>query len=84
MITAHGDFIPEHKIGDEVTIKSREWYNAHKERDGYIRHPSWCVCFNPKMSAHCGEKTRIVDMNDYCYRLDGINQGFIDEFFEKE
>lgn len=50
------------KIGDWVTIRSREWYEQHRNYYGYITgHES---DFIPSMAGMCGQKLQIVSMTD--------------------
>lgn len=77
---------PKYDIGDEVIIKSIDWYNNTKDRWDNICLDGGNITFIPEMSKYCGKTATIVDIDDYgYYRLD-IDKGeydWYDEMFEK-
>ena len=69
----------EYKIGDVVKIKSIDWYNNNKDKDGYACNTN----FLPEMSEYCG-KNAIITQDDmyYCIDLDGGNHWWSAYMFE--
>lgn len=70
----HIDLVEEEsselKIGDTVTIKSLDWYNANKDKEGDI----WCngCYFLDKMSRFCGKSYTISNITKTGkYQLEG-------------
>lgn len=56
----------ELKVGDKVKIKSKEWYNANKDKDGDITKLS--PTFVESMAAFCGCIATVRHVNKtYCY-----------------
>ncbi|MFA5420125.1 MAG: hypothetical protein WC341_16855 [Bacteroidales bacterium] len=45
------------KEGDEVTIRSNEWYTKKKDKFGKVNVP---FTFMQKMAQYCGKKAQIV------------------------
>ena len=48
----------KYKVGDNVRIISKKWYDEHKDKDGNICG-AWC--FLKRMSRFCG-KTYVIDV----------------------
>jgi len=56
------------KEGDVVTIKSLEWYDKNKRKDGYIIHG--IESFAPWMSVYCGKIAKIIKSEPDKYYID--------------
>ena len=59
------------KVGDKVRVKSLEWYNENKQKDGTIDFDG--TIFTPKMSECCGKEYKIIDIDedgDYTLSID--------------
>lgn len=70
----------KYNVGDRVVVKSLEWYNRHKDRNGNVNVPQ---CFVSGMSRFCGQVLTISDVypgNCYCVKEAGFN--WTDEMFE--
>lgn len=50
-----------YKVGDKVRIKSREWYEANKNKYGDVDFP--CCAFTAAMSAMCGKVYEITSVD---------------------
>ena len=76
----------KHKVGDIVKIKSREWYNENKEKDGIVRLKE--QPFARSMSEYLGKTAKIMEikMSKLWYGLDIDEQwwNWTDEMFEDE
>ena len=76
----------KHKVGDIVKIKSREWYNENKEKDGVVRLKE--QPFARSMSEYLGKTAKIMEikMSKLWYGLDIDEQwwNWTDEMFEDE
>lgn len=73
----------KHKVGDKVRIKSIDWYNENKDKNGIIR--LFELNFVPEMSKYCGREAIITACGSYgTYKIDidKINW-FNDEMFEE-
>lgn len=73
----------ELRIGDKVRIKSREWYEANKNKHGTVN----CKYgFVDDMAVFCGRSFKIKNiMLKGGYRLDGAGDWtFSDEMFEED
>jgi len=57
----------KHGIGDTVQIKSREWYDKNKDKNGDVRFGFGKEPFISKMAVYCGQKAWIKkdDVGDY-------------------
>lgn len=53
-------------IGDKVRIKSKEWYDANKDKYGSIKNCG----FIADMSRYCGKEARILHESDGFYTID--------------
>lgn len=67
----------KYKKGDLVRVKSREWYDAHKDIDGYVDR------FVPPMARFCGKIATVTTVSDDSYTLD-LSDGwlFTDDMLE--
>ena len=76
----------KHKVGDIVKIKSREWYNENKEKDGVVRLKE--QLFAQGMSEYLGKTAKIMEIktSKLWYGLDFDEQwwNWTDEMFEDE
>ena len=76
----------KHKVGDIVKIKSREWYNENKEKDGVVRLKE--QPFERSMSEYLGKTAKIMEIktSKLWYGLDIDEQwwNWTDEMFEDE
>lgn len=65
----------KYKIGDRVRIKSIDWYNKNKDKNGYV---DVGVLFDKEMSRWCGKTMTIIKVNQLYYTMeeDGISQFF--------
>lgn len=73
----------KHKVGDIVTIKSKEWYD--KNKDGYGDIKCGKEGFVEWMSEYCGWSSEIIGYKDQCYIL-SVDKGewlWTDEMFEE-
>ena len=73
----------EYKIGDQVKIKSLDWYNENKDEDGDV----FCgeYDFVDNMTKFCGKVVTIQDCYEHdCYTIKEDNEGFVftGEMFE--
>lgn len=73
----------KHKVGDEVQVKSLDWYNTNKNKDGNVilKGPS----FTEYMSEFCGQIVTIKEIknNQYIIEEDDFGWDFTDEMFEE-
>lgn len=69
---------PKYSIGDEVTIKSLDWYNSNKGENEYIND------FVGGMSKYCGQKATIIEVlpNGYFIDIDSNKFYWNDDMFE--
>lgn len=74
------DIVP--KVGDKVKIKSREWYEKWKDRDGVIAELG-CFSFIPEMSKYCGKVLEIRCGHDTTFLLKDAKYGWTIEMFEE-
>lgn len=79
----------KHKVGDIVQIKSLDWYNNNKAKDGWVPNPSnYNNSFAEGMSKYCGKQYIVKLKNDYSYALadldnkETINWSWQDYMFE--
>jgi len=74
----------KHKIGDVVTIKSKEWYSKNKDKFGNVECGH--VYFVRGMSKYCGVIAVIKDVDKgdelYSIDIDGYAYFWTDEMFE--
>lgn len=73
----------KHKVGDKVRIKSREWYEKNKNKDGDI------LCggtfFVDDMVCYCGETATITSIDKtYNINIDDNEFRWTDEMFEDD
>lgn len=68
----------KYNIGDKVTIRSLDWYNANKDERGYVGY------FVPSMANYCGQEATIVEVINriYLIDIDDSNWFWSDEMFE--
>lgn len=73
----------KYKVGDKVKIKSREWYESNRNKDGeYVVSG---LFFTDNMTKFCGKEATITysDEDDGTYQLDiDSSYWFNDEMFE--
>lgn len=74
----------KYKVGDIVTIKSKEWYDENKDGDECIEFSAGC--FSLPMSAYCGRDAMVSRVYEYTYGvdIDGGLWNWTDEMFEEE
>ena len=83
---------PKLELGQKVTIKSLDWYNSNKDKNGAVILSA--EVFVEEMAEYCGKTATIVDVfkdldgesNAIMYRidLDGRGWNWTDEMFEPE
>lgn len=73
----------KHKLGDTVTIKSKEWYDSNCDGLGDVPLKG-DIYFAQEMSKYCGYIATITEVYYDCYRLDidGDEWDWTDEMFE--
>ena len=72
----------KYNVGDKVRIKSLDWYNRNKDKNGYV---DVGVLFDEEMSRWCGKTMTIIKVNQLYYTMeeDDISHFFwTDEMFE--
>ena len=74
----------KYNVGDKVRIKSLDWYNENKDKDGFVDFST--SVFVPGMSQFCGKIVTIEDVfeeeDDVVYCMEGIDYDWTDEMFE--
>ena len=84
-------YLPKLSLGQKVTIKSLDWYNSNKDKNGDIILSA--EVFVEDMSEYCGKTATIVDVfkdldreDAIMYRIDLDERGWnwTDEMFEPE
>lgn len=74
----------KYKVGDKVRIKSLDWYNENKDKDGFVDFST--SVFVPGMSQFCGKIVTIEDVfeeeDDVVYCMEGIDYDWTNEMFE--
>ena len=75
----------KYKAGDQVRIKSIDWYNENKNVDGIVELSTHV--FVPGMSKYCGMIVTIDDVfedtdGNVAYYMDGIDWDWTDEMIE--
>ena len=55
----------KYKVWDKVKVKSIEWYNANKDKNGYV-HCQGTLYFIPQMLDFCG---KIVTIDGKKYKI---------------
>jgi hypothetical protein len=72
----------KYKVGDKVRIKSIDWYNENKNKDGIIDCGN--ANFIPDMVVYCGDILTISTVNEDLsyYYVKGIRYAFKDEMIE--
>lgn len=75
------------RVGDSVTIKSIDWYNKHKDKNGIVRNSIYEYRFQEEMVKFCGNTYTIQDIDMFndlpVYHLEGIAKlGFSEYMFE--
>jgi hypothetical protein len=70
----------DHKAGDTVRIRSKEWIDAQgKDEDGNIHFPGEKSVFNLDMQKHAGERVAIQEVQDRgVYYLEELNNAWED------
>lgn len=58
----------KYKLGDKVRIKSLDWYNQNKDKDGFVRCGD--KVFDNYMSVFCGSVVTICGIYPYGYGYD--------------
>lgn len=64
------------KIGDNVIIKSGEWYNTNRDRHGYVEEVGENCSFIPAMAKYLGNEATIIRINNDGYSIDIDNGRF--------
>jgi len=66
------------KVGDTVKIKSLDWYNANKDKNGYIFDG---ICFDKHVSRDCGKDATVRAINGNIIEVFcGLNTWFLQEW----
>jgi hypothetical protein len=76
----------KYKVGDKVRVKSLEWYNANKDKNGYV-HCQGTLYFIPQMLDFCGKIVTIDEVwLDEVYIIQESDRDFEwnDDMFEDE
>jgi len=69
----------EYRVGDNVRIKNKKWYNILKDSHGDIPGKIVAFGFNQEMSKYCGKIGIITDVFDtYYYRGNEVKQYKLD------
>ena len=83
--------LPKFEVGQKVTIKSLDWYNSNKDKNGAVKLAE--EVFVEEMAEYCGKVATIVDVfkdldggDAIMYRidLDHRDWNWTDEMFEPE
>ena len=76
----------KYKVGDKVRIRSKEWYESHKNKFGKIWTVSLSgegiVCFDQDNAKYCGKEVIIFSVDPDNYVLRGIPYEWTDEMIE--
>lgn len=75
----------KYNVGNKVRIKSVEWYDENKNKDGVVDLGGDIFSFVAPMAEYLGKEaaiTTIVDDGVYLIDLDGGNAYWVDEMFE--
>lgn len=79
--------IMKYKVGDKVKIKSLDWYNANKDKNGSVNTDA---IFIPEMSLHCGKIVEIIEVEilkdgsiDYYLDIDNGEYNWTDDMFDE-
>lgn len=78
----------KYKVGDKVRIKSIDWYNKNKDKNGWIWFPHSSIMFLLDMSKFCGMTATIIS-EEQClesfYKIDigGDHWCWTDEMFDE-
>ena len=85
-------YLPKLELGQKVTIKSLDWYNSNKDKNGAVILSA--EVFVEEMAEYCGKTATIVDVfkdldgesNAIMYRIDLDERGWnwTEEMFEPE
>lgn len=84
-------YLPKFELGQKVTIKSLDWYNSNKDKNGAIVLST--EVFVEDMAEYCGKVATILDSFEdldrgdaVMYRIDLDNRGWnwTEEMFEPE
>ena len=75
----------KYKVGDRVLIKSLDWYNENKDKDGIVELSTHL--FTPGMSQFCGKVMTISDVfedidDNGVYYMEEIDYDWTDEMIE--
>lgn len=75
----------KYKVGDKVRIKSLDWYNKNKDKDGDVVLTTHL--FTPGMSQFCGKVMTIEDVfedidDNVVYYMEEIDYDWTDEMIE--
>lgn len=76
----------KYKVGEKIRIKSIDWYNKNKDREGYVNF-NQNESFSPSMSKYCGKIATIksVDSIFQYYDIDIDKEGaweWTDDMFD--
>lgn len=61
------------KTGDKVTVKSLEWYNAHKDKNGRVDNNGKGFYFMPEHAKYCGTTATVIDVYAGSYKISADN-----------
>lgn len=84
-------YLPKLELGQKVTIKSLDWYNSNKDKNGAVILSA--ETFVEEMAEYCGKTATILDVFKdldggdtimYCIDLDHRGWHWTDEMFEPE
>lgn len=77
----------KYKVGDKVRIKSIDWYNKNKDKNGWIWFPHSSIMFLLDMSEFCGMTATIVvlqeEFGSYKIDIDKARFFWTDEMFDE-
>lgn len=51
------------QIGDKVKIKSKGWYDANKDRHGYVQRNDKIIRFCPEDAEFCGKELTVSEID---------------------
>lgn len=76
----------KYKVGDKVRIRSKEWYDSHKNKFGKIwidcLSREGTICFDQDNAKYCGKEVTIFSVEPDNYVLRGIPYEWTDEMIE--
>ena len=72
------------KVGDKVRVKSLEWYNSNKDKDGLVYIDKQGIVFGETMANLCGKIVQIEEVNKTGYFICGHPGFFQDWMLDNE